>query len=213
MAYETGRRIVEMAYEDLRPSNDPHRAGFLNAIRGDRRDRRLDQCPAASRRHGAARGRRDHSGGLDGVRARHPAPGEHAARRASIWASASTAPAACPPCSANCCRPVKHRRSRAAPSRATRSRRTSRAARRATARSSRPTTRRCKRTRRLPGAEGQPLRLRDHEDERHLGGLPQPISCEGDGVFEGRAVVFDGSDDYHAASTILRWASTRTASW
>ena len=33
MAYETGRRIVEMAYEDLRPSKILTRAAFLNAIR------------------------------------------------------------------------------------------------------------------------------------------------------------------------------------
>src|ERR671920_110670 len=32
MAYETGRRIVEMAYEDLRPSKILTRAAFLNAI-------------------------------------------------------------------------------------------------------------------------------------------------------------------------------------
>jgi dihydroxy-acid dehydratase len=32
MAYETGRRIVEMAYEDLRPSRILTRAAFLNAI-------------------------------------------------------------------------------------------------------------------------------------------------------------------------------------
>jgi dihydroxy-acid dehydratase len=33
IAYETGRRIVEMAYEDLRPSQILTRAAFLNAIR------------------------------------------------------------------------------------------------------------------------------------------------------------------------------------
>jgi dihydroxyacid dehydratase/phosphogluconate dehydratase len=33
MAYETGRRIVDMAYEDLRPSKILIRAAFLNAIR------------------------------------------------------------------------------------------------------------------------------------------------------------------------------------
>src|SRR4051794_14908084 len=33
MAYETGRRIVDMAYEDLRPSKILTRASFLNAIR------------------------------------------------------------------------------------------------------------------------------------------------------------------------------------
>src|SRR4029079_7304208 len=32
MAYATGRRIVEMAYEDLRPSQILTRAAFLNAI-------------------------------------------------------------------------------------------------------------------------------------------------------------------------------------
>ncbi len=33
MAYETGRRIVDMAYEDLRPSKILTREAFLNAIR------------------------------------------------------------------------------------------------------------------------------------------------------------------------------------
>ena len=33
IAYETGRRIVDMAYEDLRPSDILTRAAFLNAIR------------------------------------------------------------------------------------------------------------------------------------------------------------------------------------
>jgi dihydroxyacid dehydratase/phosphogluconate dehydratase len=33
MAYETGRRIVDMAYEDLRPSKILDRAAFLNAIK------------------------------------------------------------------------------------------------------------------------------------------------------------------------------------
>ncbi|MCH1928308.1 dihydroxy-acid dehydratase, partial [Shewanella sp. C31] len=33
MAYETGRRIVEMAYEDLRPSKVLDRRAFLNAIK------------------------------------------------------------------------------------------------------------------------------------------------------------------------------------
>ena len=96
MAYETGRRIVDMAYEDLRPSKILTRAAFLNAIRVDRRDRRLDQRPAAHRRHGAPCRRRDRHRGLDGARLRPAAAGQHAARRASISASASTAPAACP---------------------------------------------------------------------------------------------------------------------
>ena len=58
MAYETGRRIVEMAYEDLRPSKILTREAFLNAIRRECRDRRVDQRPAAYRRDGASCRRR-----------------------------------------------------------------------------------------------------------------------------------------------------------
>ena len=58
IAYETGRRIVEMAYEDLRPSKILTREAFLNAIAHRQRDRRLLQRPAAHRRHGAPRRRR-----------------------------------------------------------------------------------------------------------------------------------------------------------
>ena len=52
---------------------------------------------------------------------------------------------------------------------------------------------------RLQGAVGQPVRLGDHEDERDLGGIPQPLSVnpKDPNAFEGRAVVFDGPEDYH----------------
>ena len=59
MAYETGRRIVEMAYEDLRPVADPDPRGLPQRDPPGHRDRRLDQRPAAHRRHGAPRRRRD----------------------------------------------------------------------------------------------------------------------------------------------------------
>ena len=45
----------------------------------------------------------------------------------------------------------------------------------------------------------QPVRLRDHEDERDLRRIPPALSVPPghEGVFEARAIVFDGSDDYH----------------
>ena len=52
---------------------------------------------------------------------------------------------------------------------------------------------------RLPGPEGQPVRLRDHEDQRDLADVPRTLPRRA-GTRErvrGRAVVFDGSDDYH----------------
>ena len=52
---------------------------------------------------------------------------------------------------------------------------------------------------RLPGAARQSLRFRDHEDQRDLEGIPRPLSqqSEGPGAFEGRAIVFEGPEDYH----------------
>ena len=47
---------------------------------------------------------------------------------------------------------------------------------------------------------GQSVRLRDHEDQRHraTNSAQRYLSRPGDeGVFEARAIVFDGSDDYH----------------
>ncbi len=59
MAYETGRRIVDMAYEDLRPSKILTRADLPQRDPAGHGNRRLDQRPAAPRRDGAPRGRRD----------------------------------------------------------------------------------------------------------------------------------------------------------
>ena len=81
ISYETGRRIVEMAYEDLRPSKILTRAVFPQCHHRHRRHRRLDQCAAAPGRHGAPRRHRNHAARLDGVRPRHSAAREHAARR------------------------------------------------------------------------------------------------------------------------------------
>jgi L-arabonate dehydrase len=57
MAHLTGRRIVQMVKDDLKPSDILTRAAFENAIRTNARDRRVDQCrhpPAGHRRPGAA---------------------------------------------------------------------------------------------------------------------------------------------------------------
>ena len=55
--------------------------------------------------------------------------------------------------------------------------------------------------RRVPGAARQPVRLRDHEDQRDLAGVPASATCPTrthPNVLEGRAIVFDGPEDYHA---------------
>ena len=51
----------------------------------------------------------------------------------------------------------------------------------------------------LQGAVGQPVRFRDHEDERDLRRVPPalPVEPRDPNAFEGRAVVFDGPEDYH----------------
>ena len=96
MAYETGRRIVDMAYEDLRPSKHP------DARRLPQRDRASSPRSAARptpSRTSIAMAR--HAGveitaeRLDGARLRRAAAGQHAAGRPISSASASTAPAAC----------------------------------------------------------------------------------------------------------------------
>jgi dihydroxyacid dehydratase/phosphogluconate dehydratase len=53
MAYETGKRIVEMAYEDLRPSKILTPRELPQCDQAADRDRRIDQRPAAFDRDGA----------------------------------------------------------------------------------------------------------------------------------------------------------------
>ena len=68
MAYLTGKRIVEMAYEDLRPSQILTRAAFLNAIAAIAALGGSNQCPAAYQRDGAPCGHGDRGRGLDALR-------------------------------------------------------------------------------------------------------------------------------------------------
>ena len=102
MAYETGQRIVDMAYEDLTPSKILTRAAFLNAIAAGRA--RSAARPTPSRTSSPWRA-------MPGSRSatsdwRRTATTfrcwSTCSRPANIWASASTAPAACRRCCANC---------------------------------------------------------------------------------------------------------------
>ena len=104
MAYDTGKRIAEMAYEDLRPSKILTRESFLNAI-------------VATTAIGGSTNAQPHIMAM----ARHagveikPSDWEHAttclcsstcSRRASTWERGSTVLVACPPWSTSFCRPA-----------------------------------------------------------------------------------------------------------
>ena len=51
----------------------------------------------------------------------------------------------------------------------------------------------------FPGHLGQPVRLGADEDQRDLAAVPGALSARPgpEGVFEGRAIVFEGPEDYH----------------
>jgi dihydroxy-acid dehydratase len=79
MAYATGRRIVEMAYEDLRPSRILTRESFLNALswsaaRAAPATRRCTSWPWRAMRASSC------AAGLDRARLRPAAAAQHAAR-------------------------------------------------------------------------------------------------------------------------------------
>ena len=101
MATRTGKRIVEMVWEDLKPSDLITRRCFPQRRRRGAGDRRLDQCDRASDRHGAPRGRGARPGGVrQQSRARRrcsPTSGPPAPISWRIF----TTPAACPRCSSN----------------------------------------------------------------------------------------------------------------
>ena len=67
--------------------------------------------------------------------------------------------------------------------------------------------------RRLPRPEGQPVRLRDHEDQRDLRGIPRALPRPGRAASSARRWCSTARPTTTIASTILRWASTRTPSW
>jgi dihydroxy-acid dehydratase len=75
MAYATGRRIVEMVGENLRPSDIMTREAFENAIVAASAHRRQHELPAAPPRHRAAHGRGTGDRGLGPHRPRRAAAG------------------------------------------------------------------------------------------------------------------------------------------
>jgi dihydroxyacid dehydratase/phosphogluconate dehydratase len=80
MAYRTGQRIVDLAYEDIKALDILTKRGLRERHRPGRGGRRLDQRPAAHRGHGAPRRPGDHRRRLArGLR--HPADRQHAAGR------------------------------------------------------------------------------------------------------------------------------------
>ena len=84
MATRTGRRIVEMVWEDLKPSDILSDASFDNAIDDRARARRVDATPSSiSSRWRAAPASRSTSTRFDAHRAAHAGAREHPARRAS----------------------------------------------------------------------------------------------------------------------------------
>ena len=97
MAYLTGKRIVEMVREDLKPSDIMTREAFENAIVVNSAHRRLDQRADPPERDRAPHRRRARQRRLGEARLRDPAAGQPAAGRRIPGRGLSTAPAACPP--------------------------------------------------------------------------------------------------------------------
>ena len=95
MAYETGRRIVELAYQDIKPSDILTRASLPQRHEGRQRDRWLIQRPAAHHGHGPPRRGRDHTRTTGWRTAMTSLAGQHAAGGERTSASVSIAPAAC----------------------------------------------------------------------------------------------------------------------
>ena len=167
MAYATGRRIVAMAYEDLRPSKILTRQAFLNAIAATAAiggsTNAQPHLVAMARHAGVELG----AAGLDEVRASTCRCSSTCSRPASIWASVFTAPAECRRSCASCCAPG------ASPAMCSRSRDDARREHR------RPRIKRsgshygfriaAPGARRFPGVAWEPVRFRDHEDQRDLG--------------------------------------------
>ena len=212
IAYETGKRIVEMVWEDLKPSDILTRKAFENCIVGEFGDRRLDQRADPHQRAGAAYRRRALDRRLAEARPRHPAAGEHAAgrllsrrgissrrRRARGGARIDGAQA--------------HPRGRPDGQRPHHGRELPRGAQ-ARRRRDLELRQAAGEGRRLPGAARQPVRFRDHEDQRDLEGIPRPLSDQSrrtrtrsraaPSCSRGRRIITTGS-------TIPRSTSTSTA--
>ena len=198
IAYETGRRAVEIVHEDLKPSDILTRDAFENAIvacsaiggstnapihinaiarhvgvKLTIEDWETDRLRRAAAGQHAAGGRISRRGILS---RRRPAGGDERTARRPAGSTATRSPSTARPWP-----------------------RTSRNAKVTNAEVIRPYDKPLKAAGRLQGAARQPVRFRDHEDQRDLRGVPQRYlnDPKDPNAFEGRAVVFDGPEDYH----------------
>ena len=106
MAYETGRRIVAMIDEDLRPSDIMTQRRVRECRRRRRSARRLVELPAAHDRHRPPDGGRPYARGLETGSAPRFRCSSTASRRAGSSAKRSIGPAAFPACCGSCSRPA-----------------------------------------------------------------------------------------------------------
>jgi dihydroxy-acid dehydratase len=195
MAYRTGKRIVDMVWEDLKPSDIMTK-------------RRRSRTPSSSTRRSAARPtRRSTQRHRPHHRRRtRPTTGRRSATRCRCWST--------------CSRPANiSARTTSCRRRAGRGQRADEAG---LIRENAPTVNgktigeNCRNAALDPEVIrrqfdkplkkdagfincGQPVRQRHHEDQRDLEGIPRalPVQPEGPEAFEGKAIVFDGPEDYH----------------
>ena len=96
IAYVTGKRIVEMVWEDLRPSKIMTREAFENVIVVNSAIGGSTNAPIHFNAIAAPHRRQARQRRLGEDRLRHPAAGRPAAGRATTSARNTIAPAACP---------------------------------------------------------------------------------------------------------------------
>ena len=180
IAYETGVRAVEIVHEDLKPSDILTRKAFENTIVANSAIGGSTNAPihinAIARHVGVKLDDR----GLGESRLRRAAAGQHAAGRKI--SRRGVFPRRRP---AGGDERIAARRSASTPTRSPSTAR--RWARMSSARASqdadviKPYDKPMKKQAGFLVLQGQPVRLRDHEDQRDLGGVPQALSVQSEG--------------------------------
>ena len=181
IAYLTGRRIVEMVKEDLKPSQIMTREAFENAIVVNSAIGGSTNAPIHLNAIAAHLGIALDQRRLGEDRPRHPAARSTCSRPAASSARTITAPAACRPSWRSCWRRACCR-TREALTVNGKTMGENCKGKRSWDREVIRTLRQADREGgRLPQPQGQPLRFRHHEDERDLGGVPQALSLQPEG--------------------------------
>ena len=198
MAYETGRRAVEIVLAGPQADRHPHPRGIRERDRGLLGDRRLDQCADPHQRHRAPCRHRAHHRGLGDDRLRRAAPGQHAAGRQISRRGISSRRRAAGG-DARTDRRQAHPYRRASPSTARPWARTRSARRSADPEVIRPYERPLKAQAGFKVLRGNLfdsaiMKVSVIADEFRARYLSNPADPN---AFEGRAVVFDGPEEYH----------------